>query len=44
MPPSNGSVDKESSCDAGDPGNASSTSGSGRLPGGGNGNPLQYSC
>ena len=32
---------KESACDAGDPG---SISGSGRSPGGGHGNPLQYSC
>ena len=32
---------KESACNAGDPG---STSGSGRSPGEGNGNPLQYSC
>ena len=29
---------------AGDTGDASSISGSGRSPGGGNGNPLQYSC
>ena len=32
---------KESTCNAGDPG---SIPGSGRSPGGGNGNPLQYSC
>ena len=32
---------KKSACYAGDPG---STSGSGRCPGEGNGNPLQYSC
>ena len=32
--------DKESACNAGDPG---STPGSGRCPGEGNGNPLQYS-
>ena len=32
---------KESACSAGDPG---SFSGSGRSPGDGNGNPLQYSC
>ena len=32
---------KESACDAGDPG---PVSGSGRPPGEGNGNPLQYSC
>jgi len=33
------SVDKESACSAGDPG---SIPGSGRSPGEGNGNPLQY--
>ena len=32
---------KESTCNAGD---AGSIPGSGRSPGGGNGNPLQYSC
>ena len=32
---------KESACNAGDLG---SIPGSGRSPGGGNGNPLQYSC
>ena len=32
---------KESTCSAGDIG---LIRGSGRLPGGGNGNPLQYSC
>ena len=32
---------KESACNAGDPG---SIPGFGRSPGGGNGNPLQYSC
>ena len=32
---------KESACSAGDPG---SIPGSGRSPGKGNGNPLQYSC
>ena len=32
---------KVSACNAGDPG---SISGSGRAPGEGNGNPLQYSC
>ena len=32
---------KESACNAGDPG---SILGSGRSPGEGNGNPLQYSC
>ena len=35
---------KESACNAGDTGNLSSIPGSGRSPGGGNGNPLQYSC
>ena len=35
------SVDKESACNAGDPG---SIPGLGRSPGEGNGNPLQYSC
>ena len=35
------SVDKESARNAGDPG---SIPGSGRSPGAGNGNPLQYSC
>ena len=36
-----GSDGKESACDAGDLG---SIPGSGRSPGEGNGNPLQYSC
>ena len=36
-----GSVVKNSSANAGD---AGSIPGSGRSPGGGNGNPLQYSC
>ena len=36
-----GSDGKESACNAGDPG---SILGSGRSPGEGNGNPLQYSC
>ena len=35
------SVDKESPCNAGD---RSSVPGSGRSPGEGNDNPLQYSC
>ena len=35
------SADKESACNAGDPG---SILGLGRSPGGGHGNPLQYSC
>ena len=36
-----GSDSKVSACNAGDPG---SVPGSGRYPGEGNGNPLQYSC
>ena len=40
----NGSVGKESTCTAGAAGDAVSIPGSGRSPGGGNGNPLQYSC
>ena len=36
-----GSDSKESTCNAGDP---SLIPGSGRLPGEGNGKPLQYSC
>ena len=36
-----GSADKESACNAGDLGYIP---GSGRSPGEGNGNPLQYSC
>ena len=36
-----GSDGKASACNVGDPG---SIPGSGRSPGGGNGNPLQYSC
>ena len=35
------SVGKDSACNGGDPG---LISGSGRFPGEGNGNPLQYSC
>ena len=35
---------KNPPANAGDPGDAGLTSGSGRSPGGGNGNPLQYSC
>ena len=38
---SGGSDDKESSCNAKDPG---LIPGSGRYPGENNGNPLQYSC
>ena len=36
--------DKEFTCNAGAAGNAGSIPGSGRNPGEGNGNPLQYSC
>jgi len=39
-----GSVGKESACNTGDAGDASSIPGSGTSPGGGNDNPLQYSC
>ena len=35
---------KESACSAGDAGDWGSIPGSGRSPGGGNGNPLQCSC
>ena len=35
---------KEATCNAGDTGDADSIPGLGRFPGGGNGNPLQYSC
>ena len=35
---------KESACSVGDAGDASSIPGSGKPPGGGNGNPFQYSC
>ena len=34
---------KEATCNAGDTGDADSIPGLGRFPGGGNGNPLQYS-
>ena len=40
----NGSVAKEYACNIGDTGNTSLIPGLGRFPGGGNGNPLQYSC
>ena len=40
----NGSAGKESACNVGDTGNVGLIPGSGRSPGGGNGNPLQYSC
>ena len=39
-----GSAVKKSACDAGAGGATSLFPGSGRSPGGGNGNPLQYSC
>ena len=39
-----GSVIKNLSVNAGATGDTDSISGSGRSPGGGNGNPLQYSC
>ena len=35
---------KESTCDEGDAEATGSIPGSGRSPGGGHGNPLQYSC
>ena len=38
------SAGKESACSAGDTGDMGSIPGSGRYPGGGNGNPLQYPC
>ena len=37
-------MDKESACKAGDTGDVGLIPGSGRSPGGGNGNPFQYSC
>ena len=39
-----GSVGKNLPANEGDLGDESSIPGSGRSPGGGNGNPLQYSC
>ena len=39
-----GSAGQESACNAWDIGNTSSIPGSGRSPGGGNGNSFQYSC
>ena len=39
-----GSVVKNPPANAGDAGDSVSISGSGRSPGGGNGNPFQYSC
>ena len=38
------SAGEESDCNAGDAGDTDSVPGLGRSPGGGNGNPLQYSC
>ena len=38
------SSSKESTCNAGDTGDLGLIIGSGRSPGTGNGNPLQYSC
>ena len=38
------SVGKESGCSTGDAGDTGSVPGSGRSPGGGHDNPLQYSC
>ena len=39
-----GSAVRELACRAGDTGDTGSVSGSGRPPGGGNGNPVQHSC
>ena len=39
-----GSAGKEPTCNTGDAGDAGLIPGSGRSPGGGNGNPLQNSC
>ena len=39
-----GSLGKESTCNAGDIGDAGSIPGLGRSPGGRHDNPLQYSC
>ena len=39
-----GSAGKESACNAGNTGDGGLIPGSGRPPGGGNSNPLQYSC
>ena len=41
---SDDSMAKESTCNGGDIADAHSVPGLGRSPGGGNGNPLQYSC
>ena len=40
----NSSAGRESACSVGDAGDAGSVPGSGRSPGGGNDNPLEYSC
>ena len=40
----NASAGKDSTCNAGDTGDAGLVCGLGRSSGGGNGNPLQYSC
>ena len=37
-------MDEESFCNAGDAGDTALTPGLGRFPGGGYGNPFQYSC
>ena len=39
-----GTSGKESACSAGDVRDVASIPGSGRSPGGGHGNPVQYSC
>ena len=39
-----GLVDKESTCNAGDTGESGLIPGLGRSPGGGNSNPVHYSC
>ena len=44
MPFLDGSAGKESTCNAGDTGDAGLIPESGRFPGGGNGKLLQYSC
>ena len=43
-PPAKKKKKKESSCNAGDEGDAGLIPGSGRFPGGEHSNPLQYSC
>ena len=42
--PCDGSVGTESACNVGDTRDVGLISGLGRSPGGGNGNPFQYSC